>query len=133
MYYGNIFRGLLNDDEENRWTYSQTYSILEGKTITSTPTSNERPKKSLTINNEKVYTTSDVSYALSQNPEEAYELLRSGKITDWIKNGLENEKLNTQIDKLLHTGGENASGKDLIISKLCILLNPRMPIKFKNL
>ena len=44
MYYGNIFRGLLNDDEENRWTYSQTYSILEGKTITSTPTSNERPK-----------------------------------------------------------------------------------------
>ncbi len=133
MYYGNIFRGLLNDDEENRWTYSQTYSILEGKTITSTPTSNERPKKSLTINNEKVYTTSDVSYALSQNPEEAYELLRSGKITDWIKNGLENEKLNTQIDKLLHTSGENASGKDLIISKLCILLNPRMPIKFKNL
>jgi len=132
MYYANIFRGLLNDDEESRWTYTQTYSILEGKTVTSTPTITERPKKSLTINNEKVYTVPDVAYALSQNPEEGYELFRAGKITDWIKNGLENEKLTNQIDKLLHTSGD-ASGRDLLISRLCILLNPRMPIKYKNL
>lgn len=133
MYYANIFRGLLNDSEENRWNYTQTYGILEGKPVNSVPNVIERPKKSLTINNEKVYTVTDVAYALLQNPEEGHELLKSGKITDWIKNGLENEKLNTQVDKLIHTNGENTSSRELLISKLCIILAPNLPIKYKNL
>lgn len=133
MYYANIFRGLLNDVEDNRWTYTQTYSFLEGKPMNTVPNVGERPKKSLTINNEKVYTVTDVSYALLQNPEEGYELLKSGKITDWIKNGLENEKLNAQVDKLIHTNAENNVSRELLISKLCILLTPNLPIKYKNL
>ena len=41
--------------------------------------------------------------------------------------------MSAKNQKLLHTSGENASSRELVISKLCILLNPRMPIKYKNL
>ena len=132
-YYASIFRGLLNDIEENRWTYTHTYSFVEGKQVNITQSSVERPKKALTVNGEKVYNLTDVAYTLLQNPEEGYEQLKAGKITDWIKNGLENEKLNAQVDKLLHTNGENTANRELLISKLCIILAPNLPIKYKNL
>ena len=131
--YATVFKGLLNDNEEERWSYSQTYNILEGKPGNTPQSSTERPKKSLTINGEKVYNTTEVAYALLQNPEEGYDLLKSGKITDWIKNGLENEKLNTQIEKLIHTNSENTSSRELLISKLCIMLAPHLPLKYKTL
>ena len=132
-HYAAIFRGLLNDNEEERWTYAQTYNMLEGKQGNSQPNPIERPKKSLTINNEKVYNITEVAYALLQNPEEGYDLLKSGKISDWIKNGLENEKLNTQIEKLIHTNSENTTSRELLISRLCIMLAPHLPIKYKTL
>ena len=132
-HYATIFKGLLNDNEEERWNYMQTYNFMEGKPGTSSPTSTERPKKSLTINNEKVYAATDVAYALLQNPEEGYDLLKSGKISDWIKNGLENEKLYTQIDKLIHTSSDNTTNRELLISKLCIMLAPNLPLKYKSL
>ncbi len=132
-HYATIFRGLLNDNEEERWTYLQTYNMLEGKPGNTPQSNSERPKKSLTIHGEKVYNTTEVAYALLLNPEEGYDLLKSGKISDWIKNGLENEKLNTQIEKLIHTNSDNTSSRELLISKLCIMLAPHLPLKYKTL
>ena len=133
VYYGTVFRGLLNDNEEERFNYTQIYSLLEGKPGNISISSTERPKKTLTISGEKVYTPTEVAYALLQNPEEGYDLLKSGKISDWVKNGLENEKLSAQIDKLIHTNSDNTSSRELLISKLCIILAPHLPIKYKTL
>lgn len=134
MQYANIFRGLLNDNEELRWNYTQAYNILEGKPVNFTnPSGNEKPKKSLTVNGEKVYTPADVAFSLQQNPEEAYELLKSGKIMDWIKNGLENEKLTAKVEKLINTNTDTSPTHEILISKLCILLAPNFPIRIKNL
>ena len=132
-HYATLFKGLLNDDEDERYSYTQAYNLLEGKPNNTPASNSERPKKSLTISGEKVYTPTEVAYALLQNPEEGYELLKSGKITDWIKNGLENEKLNTQIEKLIHTNSDNTASRELLISKLCIILAPHLPIKYKTL
>lgn len=132
-HYATIFRGLLNDNEDERWTYTQTYNMMEGKPGNAPQPSSERPKKSLTINGEKVYNTTEVAYALLQNPEEGYDLLKTGKISDWIKNGLEDEKLTAQIEKLIHTNSENTTSRELLISKLCIMLAPHLPLKYKTL
>ena len=132
-HYATLFKGLLNDDADERWNYTQTYNLLEGKPGNTPQTNVERPKKSLTINNEKVYNIKEIAYALLQDPEEGYELLKAGKISDWIKNGLENEKLNTQIEKLIHTNIDNQTNRELLISKLCIMLVPQLPIKYKTL
>ena len=49
-YYASIFRGLLNDIEDNRWTYTHNYSFVEGKQVNISLSSVERPIKALTVN-----------------------------------------------------------------------------------
>ncbi len=130
-----IFKGLLNDNQEQRLGYIQAYNLLEGKlgsAASSTPFS-DRPKKSLTINGEKVYTARDVAVAMQNHPNEAFELIRNGKVLDWIKNGLENENLAAKTEKLLSGNIENTANEETIVSKICILIAPQLPIKLKDI
>lgn len=132
--YAPTFKGLLNDNAEQRWSYVQAYNILEGKPGVNnvTPTI-EKPKKSLTINGEKVYTSRDVAISMLNYPIEAFELLKSGKVIDWAKNGLENEKLAAKIDKLISVDVEGMSSIAMLISKVCIHIAPQLPIKIDDM
>lgn len=128
-----VFRGLLHDAPDQRWSYVQTYNILEAKPGSSNVTqSAEKPRKSLTIGGEKVYTSRDVAIAMQNAPAEAFELVKNGKVLDWVKNGLENEKLAAKIEKLLSSGMENITNPDMIISRICIMIDPHLPIKAKD-
>lgn len=129
-----VFKGLLNDYQEQRLGYIQAYNILEGKPgATTVASASERPKKSLTINGEKVYTARDVAVAMLSYPNEAFELIRSGKVLDWIKNGLENESLAAKVEKVISGNIENITNEETIVSKICILIAPQLPIKLKDM
>ena len=89
--YISILKGLTADDASARWTFIQTYNFLEGKTNGfSNQIITEKPKRSLTINGEKCYTAQEVAYNLYLHPDETWDLIKSGKLLEWIKNGLEN-------------------------------------------
>lgn len=129
-----VLRNLLNDNVENRLNYIQAYNLLDGKTGNySSSTATDRPKRTISFNGEKFYNARDFAIAISNAPTEAYELVKSGKLLDWIKNGLENEKLAGKIEKLLTTYPEGTTSTDIIISKICILLMPDLPLKLNNL
>lgn len=129
-----VLRNLLNDNIENRLNYIQAYNLLDGKTGNySSSTVTDRPKRTISFNGEKFYNARDFAIAISNAPTEAYELVESGKLLDWIKNGLENEKLAGKIEKLLTTYPEGTTSTDIIISKICILLMPDLPLKLNNL
>lgn len=95
-----VLRSLLNDNVDARLNYVQAYNLLDGKSnnYTSSGTT-DRPKRTISFNGEKFYAARDFAIAISAAPQEAYELVRSGKLLDWIKNGLENEKLAGKIEK----------------------------------
>ena len=129
-----ILRNLLNDNIENRLNYLQAYNLLDGKAGNYSSSSlGDRPKKTISFNGEKFYNARDFAIAISTTPEDAYELVKSGKLLDWIKNGLENEKLAGKIEKLLAAFPEGTTSLDIIISKICILLAPDLPVKLNNL
>lgn len=132
--FNNMLRGLLNDMPALRWNYSQLFSFLEGKQVSYGPTSAaERPKRALNINGEKVYMPHDVVYMLHSNINEAYELILNGKITDWVKNGLENETLANKIDTIVKQEKSSAGNKNLTVAKICILIDPMLPIRFRDI
>ena len=129
-----ILRNLLNDNIENRLNYLQAYNLLDGKSGSYNSSSlGDRPKRTISFNGEKFYNARDFAIAISTTPEDAYELVKSGKLLDWIKNGLENEKLAGKIEKLLAAFPEGTTSLDIIISKICILLAPDLPVKLNNL
>lgn len=92
----------------------------------------ENSKRALSINGEKHYTNADAAMALQNSVTEAKELIASGKLQDWIKSGLEDEKLYNQVEKII------AQDKDkipfsIMLSKICILINPAAPIRLGDI
>lgn len=131
--YINILKGLTADDAAVRWNFIQTYNFMEGKANSfSAQILGEKPKRSLTINGEKCYTAQDVAYNFYLHPDEAWDLIKSGKLLEWIKNGLENDKIYNEIEKLIAQANEEES-HDVLISKICILIDHNAPIHIKDI
>ena len=61
------------------------------------------------------------------------ELIQSGKILDWIRNGLENEKLYGKVEKLIKQHNETPQLHSILIAKICIYIDPSAPIKIDDI
>ena len=128
--YVNLFKGILQDNPDERWGSAQIYNFLDGKPNSfSISGSTEAPKKSLTINGEKFYSPKGVAAAMQDNPQEAMELINNGKLLEWVKSGIEDEKLYTKLEKFIKQGTSGILPQ-IIICKTCILLNPHAPIRY---
>ena len=130
--YVSLFKGLLQDNIEDRWGFPQIYNFLEGKPNSfNISGSSEAPKKSITIGGEKYYTPAGAAIALQNNPQEAMDLINNGKLLEWVRSGIEDEKLYTKLEKFFKQG---LSGilPQIVICKTCILLNPHAPIRYDN-
>lgn len=128
--YVSLFKGILQDNPEERWGQTQIYNFLDGKPNSfSMSGSTEAPKKSLTIAGEKFYTPQSAAIALQNNPQEAMDLINSGKLLEWVRNGIEDEKLYTKLEKFFKQGITGFLPQ-IVICKTCILLNPHAPIRY---
>lgn len=129
----SVFKGLLADDNNARWNFIQTYNYLEGKTpYIASHNLQEKLKRSLTINGEKCYSAKEVAYALYLNPNDGWEIIKSGKLLEWVKNGLENDEIYSHIEKLVSQTDESSS-HDMVISQICILLDHAAPIHIRDI
>ena len=129
----NLLKGMLADTPSLRWSFIQTYNFIEGKSPYLQNTSLvERPKRALVINNEKCYTSKEVAYNLYLNPNDAWELIKSGKLLEWVKNGLENEDIYNQLDKII-TQISEGDNRDITIAQIGIILDPLAPIHIRDI
>ena len=133
LNFNNMFKGMLDDNINTRWNFIQIYNFLEGKNQyigMNIPT--EKIKRSLTINGEKCYSAKDVAYNLYLNPTEAWDLIKSKKLLEWIKSGLENEDLYTEAEKICSQINETSS-QGIVIAEFCLLLDPYAPIHLRDI
>ncbi|MBE6467182.1 MAG: hypothetical protein E7004_01130 [Alphaproteobacteria bacterium] len=123
-----VLRSLLDDLPENRCTYVQLHNFFEAKTTVLTSSESiEKANRSLIINGEKCYTQKSVAVTMLLNPDFGIEVIQSGKLLEWIKVGLENEKLYNKAEKLISAEKEN--NKTNLLYKTCILLDYSLPLK----
>lgn len=128
-HFSPVIKALLEDNSDTRWNHLQVYNFLEGKTTGFTSGEVfDRSVKALTINNEKFYTVKSAVLAMLDYQDEALTLIKNGKLLEWIKNGLENEKLYAKIDKIISQNKEKEDAK-FLVEQVCITLDPGMPIK----
>lgn len=127
--FSPVIKALLEDNEDLRWNHLQVYNCLEGKTTSfSVGEVYDRSVKALTVNGEKYYTVKSAVLAMLNYPDEALTLIRGGKLLEWIKNGLENEKLYAKIDRLIVQYKEKEETR-FLVEQVCIMLDPGLPIK----
>lgn len=129
-----LLKGLLNDNEEARWNYLQIYNHLDGKANTfGSSETIDRSIRALTVNNEKFYTAKSAAIAMLTYPDEAFTLIKNGKLLDWVKNGLENEKLNNKIEKIILRDSDNKDYNLSLVSQICLTLDNTLPVKTGDL
>jgi serine/threonine protein kinase len=127
---GIVLRSLLDDNSENRCDYNHLSNYYEGKTTTFA-TDSEKSNRALIINNEKCYTRRSAAMAMLSNHDFGIEVIQSGKLLEWVKNGLENEKLYAKIEKQITADKENPD-KSMLLAKLCIFLDCYLPLKYAD-
>lgn len=129
--YVPILKNMLDDLTENRWNCTQIYNYLEGKSSNFNGETTDRSMRALTIGGEKYYTAKSAALAMQEKPDDALSVIRNGKLLEWIKNGLENEKLYNKIEKLIQDDKEN-QGNRFLVPQICICLDYSLPIKCGN-
>ncbi len=127
--FSPILKGMLEDDSELRWKPINIFNFIDNKNSSfSNSDGSDKSMRALTIGGEKYYTTKSAALAVLNNPTDAFTLAKNGKLLDWIKNGLENEKLHSKMDKFLQQNKENESAATLA-PMIAIYLDSSLPIK----
>ena len=124
-----VLKLMLDDNAEKRCDYNAVLNYFEGKTINIMPSDNsDHSSKALVINSEKCYTRKSAALAILGNPDFGLEVIQSGKLQEWIKNGLENEKLHLKVTNLIASEKDNPDKRPLL-AKTCIYLDSSLPLK----
>ena len=124
-----VLRSLLDDNAENRCDYNKLYNYYESKTSSFITTdTTESSTRALIINGEKCYNRKSAAVNMLCHPDFGIEVIQSGKLLEWVKAGLENEKLYTKIEKQILAEKENPD-KNLLLARLCIYLDYTLPLK----
>lgn len=124
-----ILRSLLDDNPENRCDYTHLINYYEGKTTSFTPNDNfDRSNRALIVNGEKCYTRKSAALTMLTNPDFGIEVIQSGKLLEWVKTGLEDEKLYAKIEKQISAEKEQPD-KNLLLTRICIYLDHSLPLK----
>ncbi len=124
-----ILKSLLDDNGENRCDYTRLYNYYEGKTQSLFSAENDRSTRALNVGGEKCYTAESVAVNILSDINSGLELLQNGKLLEWIKTGLEKEKLYAKIEKQIQAEKENPD-KHMLLNKICTFLDSSLPLKY---
>ena len=124
-----ILRSLLDDNSENRCDYTHLINYYEGKTTSFTSSDSfDRSNRALIVNGEKCYTRKSAALTMLSNPDFGIEVIQSGKLLEWVKTGLEDEKLYAKIEKQI-SAEKDQPDKSLLLTRICIYLDHTLPLK----
>lgn len=130
----NFIKKTLDDNPIARWSTSEVYDAIKNGNISKRIVKNhDIAKKPMTINEQKIYNSKDLAWQLYQNPSEAYELIKSHKLVEWIKNGLQDEEMSSKAEKIIKASISANDKPETTVIKAAILLAPNLPIKYKNI
>jgi hypothetical protein len=128
-----VFRGLLNDDENDRWGLEQLRAWLDGRR--ASPKQQVRPNKAsrpLEVGGRQYVAARGVAEALSRNWDEGLELVRSGELDHWLRRGLSDEDRTEAVNTAKTTASEENVVDDMTLTRVCIALDPIGLIRIKD-
>jgi hypothetical protein len=132
-----VLRGLLCDDGHERWGYDALDLWLSGRRLTPLLAKIEkRAARGFTFNNRDYYLARDLAVAMAKNWAAGLAALSDGSLELWLRRSLDNkEKANAvEVAMALAVGAsDRRSGGDVLLAKVCMILDPYAPIRYKTL
>lgn len=129
---GDFLRGVLNDDETERWDLDEAVRWAEGRRINSkpqyVPVKAARP---FIFRDDKYWDLRSVAAAFAAHPLDAASVLEKDQFTQWIKRNFEDKELELRLAKAWEK--EKGSSRERIVAAICMALDPRAPVRYKDL
>ncbi|MFO0109386.1 MAG: hypothetical protein ACK52W_02475, partial [Alphaproteobacteria bacterium] len=130
--FQDFFRGILNDDPEERWNLSQLSSWASGKryNMIAPPTPREAVRP-IRFNQEDFFSRRALAYALHRQWRMAIKDLSTLKIDRWCEMSMHRPDLGEKISRILRVGREAAkeSQNNDAMTRLISILDPIGPIR----
>jgi hypothetical protein len=133
-----LLRGLLTDDPEARWSPEAAEIWIDGRK--NTPIQRRGSLKAKTpyvFQGRPHINPRTLAYAFSQAPEEAYRTIKADEnFESWLRRGVEDRELADKARGIIEMSSGGKSGTqhstEMVIAKICILLDPTGPIRYKD-
>ncbi len=127
-------RGLLNDDEHERWNIEDLSLWVSGRRLS--PKQQSLPAKasrSIVIAGKEYSTARELARGLADNWERAIEPITNGELDTWLRRSLGDENIIEAVN--LAKSAYMGSGReddDRLISRIIIALHPEGPIRYRG-
>lgn len=126
-----FLRGVLNDDESQRWDIDEASRWLEGRRLSpKQPHARLRAARPFVFKEEKFWDLRALAHSFSQNVPEAATVVEQSQFDLWIKRNFEDKALIKRIEGVWEK--DKAAGRDKLMTSLCMALDPASPVSYKG-
>lgn len=126
-----FLRGVLNDDEEQRWDIEDATRWLEGRRLAPKQSQvHLKAARPLVFKGQKHWDLRSVAASFAQNPAEATVEIDKGQFELWLKRNFDDKNLRARFDKIWER--EKAEQPEKILCYTCMALDPFGPIRYKD-
>ena len=133
-----LLKGLLSDNEEQRWNIENLKQWLTGRRLSPMQTrAGKVSQRAYQFNGKEYFTTRELARDFVKNWQMAADAIRGEKLHVWLYRGLEDKKLHDKVQKILgNTVLKYTSVKvqnNVLVTKICLLFDDNACIRYKNI
>jgi hypothetical protein len=133
-----LLRGLLHDDGDERWDLDSLEQWLGGRRMSPLQTRVDKlASRSFSFNGKEYSTGRQLAIAFAADWDAAIPVAMDGRLELWVRRSLDAADLATALAVAVQGAQYGPSdariGNDLMMTKICALLDPRAPLRYKGL
>jgi hypothetical protein len=131
-------RGILNDDSAAAWDLEDMEFWMEGRQMTPQQRkTGSRAETGFPFGGKIHFNAPTLARAFAADPVEAITLIREGKLENWLRRGLKDTPLADAVYTFIENSslaeGEKPGPPDLLVCRLCMILDPKAPVRYQGL
>lgn len=132
-----ILRGTLCDDAQERWDTDAMDLWQSGRRLTPlVPRIEKRAVRSFTVAGKDYMTARELAMGIYSAWDAALPQIGDGKLETWLTRAMDNKDKGTAVSMVLAgdpTAVDRRIAADISLAKVCMLLDPMAPIRYKSL
>ncbi|MEQ9487526.1 MAG: hypothetical protein RIM72_00885 [Alphaproteobacteria bacterium] len=127
-------RGLLNDDDMERWTLEDVSLWISGRRLS--PKQQVMPTKAsrgFHFCDEDYLTARELAHAMFHNWAQAAKPIKDGSLDGWLRRSLSEESRVEAVNQAKLALTDGSDNEDRLIARVITALDPQGPIRYKGL
>ncbi len=132
-----LLRGLLQDDEAQRWTIDDFLQWIDGRRLSGKQAGRHlKASRPIVFNNEKYIRPELLARDLPKNVNEARILIEGGELEQWLSRALEDKMATARLETAINQAAEGGKGTgyvERLLTRVSMALHPEGPMRYKNI